>query len=145
MGKERARQMAIAVLTSGSACDLLAHNREYRLRPPAVALYHTLELGASVRRHAEPIDYDVTDLVLAVACAHAPIDLKRLAVPRPRAGLMMVEIADPVVAQPDRHHAVAAVTLHQVAGPTWRPLRIRRRAHCLFCLSVGTHSGTANH
>src|SRR5215472_4057732 len=86
MGKERARQMAIAVLTSGSACDLLAHNREYRLRPPAVALYHTLELGASVRRHAEPIDYDVTDLVLAVACAHAPIDLKRLAVPRPRAG-----------------------------------------------------------
>ena len=39
---EREGQIAIAVLTSRSACDLLAHYREYRLSPPAVALYYTL-------------------------------------------------------------------------------------------------------
>src|SRR5215469_5400850 len=86
---ERARQIGIAVLTSGSACDLLAHYGEYCLSPSAIALYHTFELGAPIHRHAEPIDDDVADLVLAVACTQAPIDferLNRLALPRPRAG-----------------------------------------------------------
>jgi hypothetical protein len=56
----------------------LAHYREYRLSPSAVALYYTLKLGAPIRRHAKPIDDDVTNLVLAIACAQAPIDFERL-------------------------------------------------------------------
>ena len=46
--------------------------------PPAVALYHTLELGAPVRRHAEAIDDDVADLVHAIARAQPPINFDRL-------------------------------------------------------------------
>ena len=58
--------MAIADLTSGSACDLLPHYGENSLDPPTVAFHQTFELGPPVRRHAEAIDDDVADLVDAV-------------------------------------------------------------------------------
>src|SRR6202030_4401997 len=51
-----------------------AHDGENGLRPPAVALYHALELRPSVCRHAQPIDNDVADLVGSVLRSQTPVD-----------------------------------------------------------------------
>src|SRR6516165_10279814 len=107
-------QIAIAVLTSRSACDLLAHYREYHLSPSAVALYYTLKFGAPIRRHAEPIDDDVTDLVLAIACVQAPIDFERLN-RLVRAARDLAEDDRAVLIEPANGHpgAIAAIGVFQ--------------------------------
>src|SRR5260370_33856586 len=65
-----------------SAGNLLPHDGENSLGPPAIALDHALQLRASVRRHAEPFDDDVADLVGAVLPGQAPIDFEWLGRPR---------------------------------------------------------------
>jgi hypothetical protein len=56
---------------------LLPHDREDRPRLPPVALYHTFELGAPIRRHAQTIDDEVFDPVHVVVPGQAPIDSDR--------------------------------------------------------------------
>jgi hypothetical protein len=46
---------AIADLTESCAGNLLPHDGENGLRPPAVSLDHAFELRASIRRHAQLI------------------------------------------------------------------------------------------
>jgi hypothetical protein len=65
---------AIAELAERCAGNLLAHDGENGLGPPAIALDHALELGASVCRHAEPVDDNVADSVRSVLRSQAPID-----------------------------------------------------------------------
>jgi len=74
-------------LTSRSARGLLPHYDEDSVGLPTVAFYHTFELRPPIGRHAEAIDDDVADLIVAIACAQAPIDfdgVNRRAAPRPR-------------------------------------------------------------
>ena len=57
------------------AGNLLPHDGEDGLGPPAVALDHAFELRASVRRHTQPIDDNVADSVRSILRSQTPIDL----------------------------------------------------------------------
>ena len=69
---------AIADLMERSAGNLLPHNGENGLGPPAVALDDAFELRAAVRRHAQPIDDNVADSVRSILRSQTPINLDRL-------------------------------------------------------------------
>src|ERR1700756_6025752 len=78
---------AIADLAIRCTCNLLPHDGENSLGPPAVSLDHALELGASVCCHAEPVDDYVADFVRSVLRRQTPIDLDRLISTGPPADL----------------------------------------------------------
>ena len=71
----RNRAGGVAALAQQSG--LLPHDREDRPRLPPVALYHTFELGAPIRRLAQTIDDEVFDPVRVMVPSQAPIDSDR--------------------------------------------------------------------
>ena len=76
-GVPRPRNRAGGVAALAQQSGLLPHDREDRPRLPPVALYHTFELGAPIRRHAQTIDDEVFDPVHVVVPGQAPIDSDR--------------------------------------------------------------------
>ena len=76
-GVPRPRSRAGGVAALAQQSGLLPHDREDRPRLPPVALYHTFELGAPIRRHAQTIDDEVFDPVHVVVPGQAPIDSDR--------------------------------------------------------------------
>src|SRR5437660_917848 len=95
------RATADLTLTSGSAGNLLPHDRENSLGPAAVALDDAFKLRASVRRHAETFDYDVADLVRSILRGQPPIDFEGLG--RPSANYQAGN-DDPIRSRPAAGH-----------------------------------------
>ena len=76
-GMPRPRNRAGGAAALAQQSGLLPHDRKDRPRLPPVALYHTFELGAPIRRHAQTIDDEVFDPVHLVVPGQAPIDSDR--------------------------------------------------------------------
>src|SRR6516225_2207757 len=126
---ERARADGDRDLTSRSARGLLPHYGEDSVGLPTVAFYHTFELRPPIGRHAEAIDDDVADLIVAIACAQAPIDFDRRAAPRPRAR----SVGD--LTEDDRPIQIGAATGHPwtaaTLGVLQQPLTISKHDEIL--------------
>ena len=119
-------------LTSRSARGLLPHYDEDSVGLPTVAFYHTFELRPPIGRHAEAIDDDVADLIVAIACAQAPIDFDRVnrrAAPRPRASSVgdLTEDDRPIQIGAAACHPWTAATL----GVLQQPLTISKHDEIL--------------
>jgi hypothetical protein len=126
----------------------LPHYGENSLGPPAVALYHTLELGATVRGHTEAIDNDVADLVNAIARAQPPIDfdrLNRLELPGPAGDLRLAaRRADQIAslkpfATRNATFFDALLALIRISSPVAGlcPLRANKAQPCHVTLQLG--------